>query len=251
MFESPGRPQRQGRVSPGIVKGTSLRRLLPRLRPRDATNRLTTDRLSVQTKPACSVGVRPGTGSSGAGLLRRATPVRCVYQGSRVRASAAECASRGTPLAATTQLLTMRPVPRAGSPATACRSGGAAGTVPAALDTGLRRDVGPWRPHIRRPTVVAMTTTAGNSHRLGYPSREPAEVVALLVDDGSAASVAAVAVQEAVARQARCGSCRSCPPISTVRHGRWSRRECSGRDCTPCVGTPARPASSRSLPAAP
>jgi hypothetical protein len=50
--------------------------------------------------------------------------------------------------------------------------------------------------------VVAMTTTAGNTHRLGYPSREPAEVVALLVDDGSAASVAAVAVQEAVERQA-------------------------------------------------
>lgn len=47
-----------------------------------------------------------------------------------------------------------------------------------------------------------MTTTVRDTHRLGYPSREPAEVVALLVDDGSADSVAAVAVLEAVERQA-------------------------------------------------
>jgi hypothetical protein len=39
-----------------------------------------------------------------------------------------------------------------------------------------------------------MTTTARDTRCLRYPSREPAEVVALLVDDGSADSVAAVAV---------------------------------------------------------
>lgn len=47
-----------------------------------------------------------------------------------------------------------------------------------------------------------MTTTARDTHRFGYPSRQPAEVVALLVDDGSADRVAAVAVQEAVERRA-------------------------------------------------
>jgi hypothetical protein len=47
-----------------------------------------------------------------------------------------------------------------------------------------------------------MTTAARNTHRFGYPSPEPAEVVALLVDDGSDDHVAAVAVEEAVERQA-------------------------------------------------
>lgn len=47
-----------------------------------------------------------------------------------------------------------------------------------------------------------MTTAARNTHRIGYPSREPAEVVALLVDDGLANHVATLAVQEAVERQA-------------------------------------------------
>lgn len=47
-----------------------------------------------------------------------------------------------------------------------------------------------------------MTTTLRDTHRFGYPSRQPAEVVAVLVDDGSARAVAAVAVEEAVERQA-------------------------------------------------
>lgn len=47
-----------------------------------------------------------------------------------------------------------------------------------------------------------MTTTTRDIHRYGYPSRQPAEVLGVLVDDGSADLVAAVAVQEAVARQA-------------------------------------------------
>ena len=47
-----------------------------------------------------------------------------------------------------------------------------------------------------------MTTTLRDTHRFGYPSRQPAEVVAVLVDDGSAAAVAIVAVEEAVDRQA-------------------------------------------------
>ena len=47
-----------------------------------------------------------------------------------------------------------------------------------------------------------MTTTLRDTHRFGYPSRQPAEVVAVLVDDGSATAVAIVAVEEAVERQA-------------------------------------------------
>jgi hypothetical protein len=47
-----------------------------------------------------------------------------------------------------------------------------------------------------------VTTPTRDTHRFGYPSRQPAEVVALLVDDGSASSVATVAVQEAVGRHA-------------------------------------------------
>jgi hypothetical protein len=47
-----------------------------------------------------------------------------------------------------------------------------------------------------------VTTTLRDTHRFGYPSRQPAEVVAVLVDDGSAAAVAIVAVEEAVDRQA-------------------------------------------------
>jgi nucleotide-binding universal stress UspA family protein len=47
-----------------------------------------------------------------------------------------------------------------------------------------------------------VTTTLRDTHRFGYPSRQPAEVVAVLVDDGSARAVASVAVQEAVGRDA-------------------------------------------------
>jgi hypothetical protein len=47
-----------------------------------------------------------------------------------------------------------------------------------------------------------VTTTLRDTHRYGYPSRQPAEVVAVLLDDGSARAVAAVAVQEAVEREA-------------------------------------------------
>jgi hypothetical protein len=47
-----------------------------------------------------------------------------------------------------------------------------------------------------------VTTTLRDTHRFGYPSRQPAEVVGVLVDDGSARAVASVAVQEAVGRQA-------------------------------------------------
>jgi hypothetical protein len=47
-----------------------------------------------------------------------------------------------------------------------------------------------------------VTTTLRDTYRFGYPSPQPAEVVAVLVDDGSARAVASVAVEEAVARQA-------------------------------------------------
>jgi hypothetical protein len=43
-------------------------------------------------------------------------------------------------------------------------------------------------------------TTVRDTHRFGYPSRQPAEVVAVLLDDGSAQAVASVAVKEAVQR---------------------------------------------------
>jgi hypothetical protein len=50
--------------------------------------------------------------------------------------------------------------------------------------------------------VTLMATTASpDIHRHGYPSRQPAEVVAVLADCGSAARVARAAVQEAVERQ--------------------------------------------------
>jgi hypothetical protein len=47
-----------------------------------------------------------------------------------------------------------------------------------------------------------VATTLRDTHRFGYPSRQPAEVVAVLLDDGSALAVASVAVKEAVQRQA-------------------------------------------------
>jgi hypothetical protein len=47
-----------------------------------------------------------------------------------------------------------------------------------------------------------VTTTTRDTNRYGYPTRQPAEVIAVLVDDGSAGPVAAVAVREAVALQA-------------------------------------------------
>jgi hypothetical protein len=99
--------------------------------------------------------------------------------------------------------------------------------------------------------VVAMTCTAGATQRLGYPSREPAEVVALLVDDGSAASVAAVAVQEAVERQAPVRFLQVVPAHLDAEARSLVEERMFRRDCTPCVGTPERPASSRSLCAAP
>ena len=46
-----------------------------------------------------------------------------------------------------------------------------------------------------------VATTVRDTHRFGYPSRQPAEVLAVLVDDGSAPAVASVAVREAVQRQ--------------------------------------------------
>lgn len=50
--------------------------------------------------------------------------------------------------------------------------------------------------------VSLVTTTTRDTHWYGYPSRYPAEVLAVLVADGSAEKVASVAVQEAVARHA-------------------------------------------------
>jgi hypothetical protein len=47
-----------------------------------------------------------------------------------------------------------------------------------------------------------MTRLTRDTHRYGYPSRQPPEVIALLVNDGSAGTVAAAAVHEAVQRQA-------------------------------------------------
>jgi len=44
--------------------------------------------------------------------------------------------------------------------------------------------------------------TLRDTRRYGYPSRQPPEVVAVLLDDGSARAVASVAVKEAVQRQA-------------------------------------------------
>jgi nucleotide-binding universal stress UspA family protein len=48
--------------------------------------------------------------------------------------------------------------------------------------------------------VRRVTTTAPDRHRFGYPSRQPAEVVAVLAHDGSCDRVASVAVEEAVER---------------------------------------------------
>ena len=47
-----------------------------------------------------------------------------------------------------------------------------------------------------------MSTATRDTQRFGYPSRSPAEVLAVLVGDGSAGTVASVAVQEAVDRHA-------------------------------------------------
>ena len=47
-----------------------------------------------------------------------------------------------------------------------------------------------------------MARTLRDTRRYGYPSRQPPEVVAVLLDDGSARAVASVAVKEAVQRQA-------------------------------------------------
>jgi hypothetical protein len=63
------------------------------------------------------------------------------------------------------------------------------------------RDLMPCRERLGGPMVYLVTTTTRDTHRYGYPSRQPAEVLGLLVD-GSADRVAAVAVTEAVARQA-------------------------------------------------
>jgi hypothetical protein len=50
--------------------------------------------------------------------------------------------------------------------------------------------------------VVGVTTTTGHTRWFGQPLRVPAEVIALLVDDGAANAVATVAVREAAHRQA-------------------------------------------------
>jgi hypothetical protein len=50
--------------------------------------------------------------------------------------------------------------------------------------------------------VLLVSSTTRDTRRYGYPSRQPAEVLAVLVDNGSARAVASVAVQEAVARHA-------------------------------------------------
>ena len=55
---------------------------------------------------------------------------------------------------------------------------------------------------VRATDGVPVTTTLRDTHRFGYTSRQPAEVVAVLVDDESARAVASVAVKEAVERQA-------------------------------------------------
>lgn len=49
--------------------------------------------------------------------------------------------------------------------------------------------------------VREVTTSASHQPEFGYPSRQPAEVVAVLVNDDSCEGVASVAVQEAVARR--------------------------------------------------
>lgn len=50
--------------------------------------------------------------------------------------------------------------------------------------------------------MLLVSSTTRDTRRYRYPSRQPAEVLAVLVDDGSARAVASVAVQEAVARHA-------------------------------------------------
>ena len=50
--------------------------------------------------------------------------------------------------------------------------------------------------------MLLVSSTTRDTRRYGYPSRQPAEVLAVLADDGSARAVASVAVQEAVARHA-------------------------------------------------
>ena len=65
-----------------------------------------------------------------------------------------------------------------------------------------QQDLGPCRRTGRPTDGGHVTTTLRDTHRFGYPSRQPAEVVAVLVDDGSAAAVAIVAVEEAVDREA-------------------------------------------------
>lgn len=47
-----------------------------------------------------------------------------------------------------------------------------------------------------------MSIMTRDSYRYGYPSAPPSEVIALLVNDGSAGAVAAVAVHEAAERRA-------------------------------------------------
>jgi hypothetical protein len=47
-----------------------------------------------------------------------------------------------------------------------------------------------------------VTTSTRDTRHYGYPSRQPPEVLALLIDAGSAGTVASIAVKEAVARQA-------------------------------------------------
>ena len=49
---------------------------------------------------------------------------------------------------------------------------------------------------------MLVSTATRDTHRFGYPSRRPAEVLAVLVGDGSAGTVASIAVEEAVDRHA-------------------------------------------------
>ena len=64
--------------------------------------------------------------------------------------------------------------------------------------TGAGLNALPWALPTTDGDLV--TTSKRDIHRYGYPSRQPAEVLALLVDAGSADTVASIAVQEAVAR---------------------------------------------------
>jgi hypothetical protein len=82
------------------------------------------------------------------------------------------------------------------------------------IEATFKAPRGPWTlPQDPQPReCLPVNSTVRDTNRYGYPSRQPAEVLALLVDDGSAGAVASVAVQEAVARHAPVRFIQVMPP---------------------------------------